>query len=153
MPLLLVRHAQALSRSSWTGDDRERSLSERGRKQSQGLVQLLREFKPGRVLSSPYLRCVETVVPTATALGLQVEIEDVLAEGAGRGAVELVRSLAGDDVVLCSHGDIIPEVLGALSAEERVDVGRNPRHEKASVWVLEGRKGRFVKAKYLRPPS
>jgi len=117
------------------------------------LAELLSEFKPARVLSSPYVRCVETVVPTATALGVQVEPVEVLAEGSGSGAVQLVRSLAGDDVILCSHGDIIPEVLFALASEERVDVGRNPRHEKASVWVLEARKGKFVKAKYLRPPS
>jgi 8-oxo-dGTP diphosphatase len=117
------------------------------------LVGLLTEFKPVRVMSSPYVRCVETVVPTAAALSVDIEKVDVLAEGSGLAAVELVRSLAGHDLVLCSHGDIIPEVLSALAGYEKLDVGRNPRHEKASVWVLEARKGKFVKARYLRPPS
>jgi len=153
MPVLLVRHAQALPRSTWKGDDRARTLSSRGRKQAQGLVPVLSEFKPHRVFSSPYLRCVETVGPLAEAIGVEVEAVESLAEGDGAAAVELVRSLARQDVLLCTHGDIIPEILAALANGDGLDLGRNPRQEKGSVWVLEARKGRFVKAKYLRPPG
>lgn len=153
MPVLLVRHTQALPRSTWQGDDRARTLSTRGRKQAQALVPLLSEFKPRRVFSSPYLRCVETVSPLSEAIGVEVEAVEALAEGDGRAAVELVHSLARQDVLLCSHGDIIPEILTALANGDGLDLGRNPRQEKGSVWVLETRKGRFVKAKYLRPPG
>jgi 8-oxo-(d)GTP phosphatase len=153
MPVLLVRHAQALPRSTWQGDDRARTLSARGRRQAQALVPLLSEFKPRQVFSSPYVRCVETVAPFAEATGVEVEVVEALAEGDGRAAVELVRSLARREVLLCSHGDIIPEVLAALANGDGLDLGRNPRHAKGSVWVLESRKDRFVKAKYLRPPG
>jgi broad specificity phosphatase PhoE len=153
MPVLLVRHAQALPRSSWKGDDRARTLSSRGRKQAQALVPVLSEFKPQLVFSSPYVRCVETVAPLSEAIGVDLEAVEALAEGDGRAAVELVRSLARQDVLLCTHGDIIPEILSALASGDGLDLGRNPRQEKGSVWVLETRKGRFVKAKYLRPPG
>jgi 8-oxo-(d)GTP phosphatase len=153
MPVLLVRHAQALPRSTWKGDDRARVLSARGRKQAQALVPLLSEFKPRRVFSSPYLRCVETVAPLSEAIGVKVEAVEALAEGDGQDAVEMVRALVRQDVLLCSHGDIIPEILTALANGDGLDLGRAPRHEKGSVWVLETRKGRFVKAKYLRPPG
>src|SRR5579864_3821639 len=83
VPVFLVRHAQALPRSGWEGDDRDRDLSKKGRRQAGGLVALLQELKPQRVLSSPYLRCTETVRPLAEALGVVVEMEDRLAEGAG----------------------------------------------------------------------
>lgn len=152
MPVLLVRHAQALPRSSWEDDDRERTLSGRGQRQAEGLVNLLVERKPLRVLSSPYVRCVDTVAPLAAVLGVEVEPVDELAEGAGSRAVGLLRGLATEDVVLCSHGDVIPEMLESV-ARDGVDLGRNPRCAKASVWVLRARDGRFSKASYLEPPA
>ena len=64
-----------------------------------------------RVLSSPYDRCVQTVEPLAEELGVGIEIDDRLAEGAGRGpALELLGAL--EDAVACTHGDIVEEVLG-----------------------------------------
>ncbi len=125
MLVLLVRHAHALARSEWHGDDRDRDLSARGRGQSAALVPILREFKPERILSSPYSRCVDTVVPLATALGIDVEPVEALAEGAGYDAVRLVRSVRDRVSVLCSHGDVIPEILAALG--ERGPAGPGPQ--------------------------
>jgi len=153
MPVLLVRHANALPRSTWRGDDRRRPLSTRGQTQARGLIPLLSEMKPQRVLSSPYVRCVETVAPLAEVIGREVEPVEALAEGNGKAAVELLRSYAAQDVLLCTHGDIIPEILDALASSDGLDLGRNPRQEKGSVWILEARKRRFVKARYLRPPG
>jgi 8-oxo-dGTP diphosphatase len=155
MPVMVVRHAHALARSEWDGDDVERALSRRGKKQARLLVDRLLELKPTRILSSPYVRCLDTVRPLAGSAGLPVEAEDRLAEGEGRRAVELVRSLSadGDDAVLCSHGDVIPEILATLANEDRIDLGPAPRVEKASVWLLYGDGGRFSSAAYLKPPK
>jgi 8-oxo-dGTP diphosphatase len=153
--VFLVRHARALSRSGWEGDDSRRPLSKRGREQARLLVEPLLETKPLRLLSSPYLRCLETVGPLASAAGLGVEAESRLAEGYGRRALELVRSLseAGEHAVLCSHGDVIPDVLAGLALEDGVDLGSSRRVEKASVWALEGDAGRFSSARYWPPPK
>lgn len=155
MPVVVVRHAHALSRSDWEGDDSLRILSRRGEKQSKLLVGRLIELKPTRILSSPYVRCLETVRPLAAAAGLAVEEEQRLAEGEGRRAMELVRALvaAGENAVLCSHGDVIPDILAAVANEDQVDLGSAPRVEKASVWVLEGEGGRFSTASYIKPPK
>jgi 8-oxo-dGTP diphosphatase len=152
MPVLLVRHAHALSRSSWDDDDIQRGLSDRGRKQAEGLIEVLRPYEPTRLLSSPFVRCLQTVEPLALALGMTVEPEGALAEGAGPSSVELVRSLT-ETAVLCSHGDVIPHILVTLVNEDDLDVGRRPRNEKASVWVLESSRNRFTAATYLRPPD
>jgi broad specificity phosphatase PhoE len=153
--VLVVRHAHALPRAGWEGDDADRVLSPKGRKQARALAGRLIEHKPGRVLSSPYTRCLDTVAPLATAAGLEVEPDLRLAEGEGRRALELARALgaAGDVSVLCSHGDVIPELLAALAGEDRVDLGPVPRVEKGSVWVLEGAAGRFSSATYVPPPK
>ena len=63
----------------------------------------------------------------------------------------MVRSLAGTDVAVCTHGDVIAEILVTLADEDRVDLGPNPRQAKGSMWVLEGRDGAFSSAKLLPP--
>jgi broad specificity phosphatase PhoE len=152
---MVVRHAHSLSRSEWDADDGDRPLSRRGLRQSRLLVDGLLELKPSRILSSPYVRCMDTVRPLGAAAGLAVEADERLAEGSGRAAVELVRTLsaAGADPVLCTHGDVIPDILATLANEDRVDLGPAPRVEKASVWVLSGEGGRFSSATYWRPPK
>lgn len=152
MPVLLVRHAHALPRSNWANRDRDRPLSSFGIRQSRELVGMLTDYKPTRILSSPFVRCIDTVAPLADALGVPVEPEDALAEGSGSAAVRLAVELAGEDAVLCSHGDVIPVVLAELDAQFGLGIGPDPRNAKASVWVCHGRDGRYTKATYLRAP-
>jgi 8-oxo-dGTP diphosphatase len=106
---ILLRHASAGDRDDWDGPDRLRPLDKRGRRQAAELVELLRSFGLRRVVSSPYTRCVETVEPLAAALGVPLEEDDRLAEGAGPGADELMRE---DGVLACTHGDVVFDVLG-----------------------------------------
>ncbi|HEX3426155.1 MAG TPA: phosphoglycerate mutase family protein [Acidimicrobiales bacterium] len=153
MTLLLIRHGHAGSRKEWTGDDRLRPLSAKGRRQARALVHQLEPWPPSRVLSSPYRRCVDTVKPLAHDLGLKVEEVDELAEGAGWDAVELVRGLHDSHVALCTHGDVIPEILVALADEDRLDLGPAPRQAKGSTWVLRSARGRFLDATYVPPRS
>jgi 8-oxo-dGTP diphosphatase len=137
--VLLVRHAVAKARHSWDEDDDLRPLTSRGRAQALALADVLAAYTFKQVLSSPSVRCVETV----SSLGLPVEVEEALAEGNGRKAARFVRGLleSDADVVLCSHGDVIPEVLNALGFSA-------PRCAKGSTWVLDGRH-----ATYLPPPE
>jgi len=106
---VIIRHAAAGDREHWDGDDFHRPLNARGRRQAAELVELLRPLGVRRVLSSPYVRCIETVRPLAASLELSVEQDDRLAEGAAPGAAELLRE---DGVVCCTHGDVAEEVLG-----------------------------------------
>jgi len=108
MTSILVRHASAGDRSTWDGADHDRPLDKKGRRQAEELVQPLLAAGARRAVSSPYARCVETLEPLAVALGIEVETDDRLAEGAGRAAIEL---LAADGVVACTHGDVIFELL------------------------------------------
>jgi 8-oxo-dGTP diphosphatase len=109
----LVRHATAGHRRNWVGDDRLRPLDERGVRQAAALVSQLEGRELARIVTSPYLRCVETVVPLGEARSLPVEAEEVLGEPADlEGALELFR--ASEEPVLASiHGDLAEELLGA----------------------------------------
>ena len=109
MTSVLVRHASAGDRDDWAGDDRLRPLDARGRRQATELVELLAGLGLRRVVSSPYVRCVETVELLAGVLGVSVEHDDRLAEGMGRAALELLRE---EGVVCCTHGDVVGDILG-----------------------------------------
>jgi phosphohistidine phosphatase SixA len=104
--MLLVRHGSAGDRELWEGDDRERPLDEKGVRQADELVDLLAPYAIERILSSPAVRCMQTVGPLAKARGLSIEPRDELGEElqATAGA-ELVRSLAAD-VAICGHGGL-----------------------------------------------
>lgn len=144
MGVLLVRHAKAGDRDRWGPPDELRPLTAAGAAQAEGLVTLLAGFDIAGVLSSPYLRCTQTVAPLAGARGLVVEATDDLAEGEGHAALALVRSLVTErrHTVLCSHGDVVEEVLDALGAE-REDYTR-----KGATWVIDG-----DGARHLPPPA
>lgn len=107
MSVVLLRHASAGDRDAWEGDDRLRPLDKKGRKQADKVRDRLLAAGVSRVLSSPYVRCVQTVEP----LGLEIELDDRLAEGASREAT-LALLAEADGAVACTHGDVIENVLG-----------------------------------------
>ena len=147
---LVVRPASAGDRGTWRGDDRERPLDGRGRRQAAALVgQLTPLAASGRVISSPYVRCVETVEPLAAARRVAVEVSPALAEGAGLAILDLVRE-AGAGAVLCTHGDVLYDLLQHL-ARHGVIGGPAPL-DKASTWVLQLDGEAVRSATHLPPP-
>ena len=111
MSVILFRHASAGDRDAWDGDDRLRPLDDLGYAQALALPDALAGRVIARVVSSPYLRCIESVEPLAAALGLLVELDVRLAEGAhGADALALVAELDGG--LACTHGDVLEALLG-----------------------------------------
>jgi broad specificity phosphatase PhoE len=152
LQVLLVRHAQAASRSDWDGEDEDRPLTREGRRQAEALAEKLSAFGPRRLLSSPARRCLETLAPLTKETALEVEEASELAEGADpKAALRLLRSSPSPSVAV-SHGDLIPGILRLVAEEDGVMVAEPFLCQKASVWVLEGRRERFEQAYYLGAP-
>ena len=152
-PVYLVRHAKAGDRSAWSGDDRSRPLSKSGRRQAKGLVHVLSSRPIQRIISSPAVRCLDTVRPLAEQRGLPIEARDELLEGAPLGGmIAVIDEAWSAPSVLCAHGDLIPAAVehyegrGARIGEER-------GWKKGSVWVLEREAGLIVRATYVPPPD
>jgi broad specificity phosphatase PhoE len=155
--LYLVRHAKAGSRSAWDGPDEDRPLSKAGRRQAAALTKLLRDEPIGRVLSSPYVRCRDTVVPLAERLRLPVEDADGLVEGAPLSeALRLVEKVTDKSTVLCTHGDVIGDLLHHFDSQGvRLDADDDAapselRFPKGSTWLLEVEDGEVVRGRYLQ---
>ena len=152
MSLFLVRHAKAGKRKEWDGDDTLRPLDKIGRLQAEAIALRLSGKSPTALYSSRYLRCVQTLEPLGEHLGQTVTIDDYLTEGADwRATIEWMTTLH-DGAVLCSHGDVIPDVISALE-RRGMHIAGDPDWRKATVWVLERDGDTFAKGKVWSPPS
>lgn len=151
--LYLVRHAKAGSRHDFTGDDRLRPLSPSGRRQADLLAIRFAALNVTTLISSPYVRCIQTLQPTATAVGATVETDVCLGEGRSFVGVLDLMSTLPDAGVVCSHGDVIPETISALE-RRGCEFVSPPEWRKGSVWVLQrDDRGEFVTAEAWPPPD
>ena len=155
--LYLVRHAKAGSRHDFKGNDRLRPLSGSGKRQAEALaIRLTPPLTAAGVkvlISSPYLRCIQTLRPLAKAIGGIVEPDECLAEG--RSFIDVLDLLATlpDGTALCSHGDVIPDTISALE-RRGCEFTSPPDWRKGSVWVLErDTSGEIVRAECWPPPD
>jgi 8-oxo-dGTP pyrophosphatase MutT (NUDIX family)/broad specificity phosphatase PhoE len=120
-PLLVVRHARAVKRVDWKGLEAERPLLERGHAQSRDLAPLLSCFDLRQLITSPWARCVQTLLPAAELLGLPLTEEDPLTEAAHglepAAAAKLLGELLaeGAGVAVCSHGPVLPTLQGVVA--------------------------------------
>ena len=120
VPLILLRHATALPRSGWTGDDASRPLDDSGRADAKALAGLLSCFAPrAHVVSSPAVRCLETVRPYAGLAGAGVRAERALripsSETEAAGSAPLIAGAvrAGGPAVFCVHRENLPALRAA----------------------------------------
>jgi phosphohistidine phosphatase SixA len=134
--LLLIRHALAGHRHAWEGDDRVRPVDERGRRQSDAMVDALAGYTIERIVSSPYLRCVQTVEPLAKARGLEIELDEQLGATRLDEVGEVLERLRGEKVAVCTHGDL--PWLG------------DRKFKKGATWVLDGE---LEPTRYIKPPA
>lgn len=153
MKLYVVRHGHADSRSTWDGPEGDRPLTRRGRKQATGIADHLSGVGLSRLVSSPALRCMQTLEPLADRLGLRVDTDDRLLEGAGPDrALALAAELSKERTAaaMCTHGDVIPDMLRILKAG--TTRFKDPfMWPKGSIWVLTRDGERWGKGRYIAP--
>jgi phosphohistidine phosphatase SixA len=146
---VLVRHADADLRSTWSGADGWRGLSDVGHRQARALVGTLAPLTVLRILSSPSLRCRQTVLPLALACALDVEPHwqlgpDVPAED----AMGLISDPETASSVICTHRATLRALSERLGGPYGTAiVPRSDPMDGAAVWILRGVVGG------ARPPS
>jgi 8-oxo-(d)GTP phosphatase len=127
VPLILLRHASAGQKGEWPADDEIRPLDAAGMTDAQRLADVLSCFAPAaRVISSPAIRCTETVRPYAARFGGTVEADAVLSPpgrsgilsartGRASSIADLLYSVVADarPAVICLHRENLPHALAA----------------------------------------
>ena len=120
-PAIVVRHAKAKPRSSWSRAEGDRPLAATGKRQALAVTRLLRAWSPERILTSPWLRCLSTVVPYARKAGVTVRERPQLTEAAHqrhpKKAAAVVQTMFDKDapVALCTHRPVLPTVLKVVA--------------------------------------
>jgi phosphohistidine phosphatase len=136
--LHFLRHADAGDPMAWTGDDADRPLSDKGRKQADRLGRFLSGvgFTPDAIITSPKVRAAQTAEIVADHLELPVAIDDRLAGALDADTLDGLLRDAGDPgrPVVVGHdpdfSDLVAELCGASSllmrkgALVRIDIER-----------------------------
>jgi len=153
--VVVLRHARARSRKAWRSDDTQRPLLRVGELDAERLVPLLAAYGVTEVVSSPSVRCVQTVAPFAELTGWTVREERSLTEehhgatavrrvveGLLDGRVDGVGARAGS--LLCTHRPVLPEVFAALGVPD-------PELAPGEMLVAHVRKGEVTATERLGP--
>lgn len=123
VPIVLLRHGTAERRSQRFPDDRVRPLSAQGHAQAEALVELLSCFGRPRIVSSPAVRCVDTVRRFAGSQRVIIDVDPALSEpahaAAPRAAASWIRALIaeGEPTVVCSHREVLDDLLAAVLSQ------------------------------------
>ena len=116
----------------------------------------LMKHKVRRIISSPALRCVQTMQPLADAADVPIEFWDELGRDANATGI-LVAFTDHDsrDAVLCTHGEVLHQLLLVDNVRRMARRGRLSTRRlliKGSAWRLEiTTSGRVSKLNHLRP--
>lgn len=133
-PVIVLRHAKATPRSDWhegkVVDDGNRPLLPEGKKQAKEIIPLLRAFAPKRVVTSPWVRCFNTVQPYANKYRLPVIERSQLSELGNKKGPRRTKNVVNDVIeegksaVICSHRPALPTILESLGALASKDLAR-----------------------------
>jgi 8-oxo-dGTP diphosphatase len=150
--LYVVRHGNAGVRAKWKGPDKKRPLTGRGREQALQTADFMARHPVSAIISSPALRCIQTVQPLAETLGVEVATSKKLKETMTVDPIrDYLSGLGPGAVVLTTHKDWIGPLIKDL--DNRGIRLRGPRQwPKSSIWVFDMTDGQ-IRAGYYASRS
>jgi phosphohistidine phosphatase SixA len=139
---VLVRHAHAGDKRRWPGPDDQRPLSPRGWAQARELAPVLAKLGVTRLLTSPSVRCQQTLFPAADQLLAVVQPVAALAPDAPMvDLLQLLASPAADAAALCTHRETLESLSLAwkpawcqLTGSAAPDLSGTP---KGGCWIVD----------------
>ena len=140
-PFILLRHAKAVTRDEWQGEDDDRPLSSLGQNQAMRLLYTYQVFNIDQIHSSDAVRCYDTVKNMAKGLDIKLEISSKLNENTFKKdkekAFDYARELIKEDksILICSHNPILPKMLNQLTKKSEVEADED-KLSPADGWVI-----------------
>lgn len=132
--IVVLRHAKATPRSEWhegkVVDDGNRPLIAEGSKQAKRLVPLLASFGPKKLISSPWVRCFNTIQPYAKNRNLPIIERSQLSENGNKKGPKRTRNVISDIIqdgkstLLCSHRPALPTILNELGKHANKELAK-----------------------------
>jgi 8-oxo-dGTP diphosphatase len=157
-PIILLRHAKALKREDWEGDDGDRPLDNKGQRQAKRMLSIYQNYGVTEIHTSDAQRCIETIEPMAKSLKLNPiyssDLSEYRYEKDKEAARDYVWSLLKPDlnVVICSHNPILPKLVKKLIGKKnfkKIEVDLQP----GEAFILHHRDGEVVAVDWIEAPS
>jgi 8-oxo-dGTP diphosphatase len=155
--VILLRHAKALKRTDWDGDDGDRPLEHRGQLQAKRLLPIYLPYGISEVHTSDALRCIETIDLMARLIEKTPIFSADLSEygyAKDREApLDYVQDLMdrGISAIICSHNPIIPKVVKKLVGKKYFK-SMDRELEPAQAIVLHCRAGEVIACDWIDEP-
>ena len=121
--IVAVRHGKAVAPGSWDGPDTTRPLMHRGSDQAATIATGIAAYAPERIISSTAVRCMATMAPLSELTGLDIKGTAAISQDAYEGGRDGVHDVVAKrlkkrvSAVLCSHGPVLPQIIGELAAQ------------------------------------
>ena len=157
-PLILLRHAKAIERQEWAGDDTDRPLSSLGERQAKRLLSNFLPYAVEEIHSSSAVRCYETITPLARGLSVDFFFTDSLTEEAfsknQERPIKYVHRLLVNDytTMVCSHNPILPRIVSSFVDKFGVAV-EETKLEPGDAWIAHHVEREVVAIDFLPAPK
>ena len=157
-PLILLRHAKAIERQEWAGEDTDRPLSSLGERQAKRMLTNFLPFAVEEIHSSSAVRCYESITPLARGLNVDFFFTDSLTEEVfhknNERPFKYVQRLLVNDftTLVCSHNPILPSIVSAFVDKFGVEVPIT-KLEPGDAWIAHHVEREVVAIDFLPAPK
>lgn len=157
-PLIMLRHAKALERSEWQGDDEDRPLDLLGQQQAKRMFAIYQVYGIEEVHTSDAVRCYDTVAGICRILGLDPKVKGALSEYTFKKnkekAIDYARELIKENVsaLVCSHNPVLPRMVEKLTKKIDFDYEDN-KLQPGEAWVIHHDKKKVLHVDRLEAPN
>ena len=156
-PLIMLRHAKALAREEWQGEDEDRPLEQLGQQQARRMLSLYQVYGLTQIHTSDAVRCHDTVEQMAHALKISLTITNKVSEYTWKKnkekAIDYAKDLikVNEPVILCSHNPVLPRMMEKLTKKIDFDYPSN-KLEPGESWILHHNGKKVVQIDRLEAP-
>jgi len=156
-PLIMLRHAKALAREEWQGEDEDRPLEQLGQQQARRMLSLYQVYGLTQIHTSDAVRCHDTVEQMAHALNIPLTITNKVSEYTWKKskeqAIDYAKELIKENepVILCSHNPVLPRMMEKLTKKIDFDYPDN-KLQPGEAWILHHNKKDVLQIDRLEAP-
>lgn len=157
-PLVLLRHAKAVAREDWLGEDTDRPLSSIGERQAKRFLSNFLPYGIEEMHSSSAVRCYESITPMARALHIDFFFTESLTEDIYRQERErpfkyVSRLLLNDfPTLVCSHNPILPAITSSFVDKFGLELN-DTKLEPGDAWIAHHIDREVVSLEFLPAPK
>jgi len=156
--LIMLRHARALDRLEWQGEDEDRPLELRGQQQARRMLSLYQVFGLKEIHTSDAVRCLDTVAAMAHSLNIIPKISGDISEYTYKKnkekAIDYAKEVVkkNSQVLICSHNPVLPRMMEKLTKKIDFDYPDN-KLQPGEAWVLHHDKKIVLQIDRLDAPA